>query len=127
MVLIIIFGENYQVFQIQLILLSSSTIVLYIGYYKPYNNAFSNRMELINEILIFFNTFFLVQYTDFIVTEHRDRDADVMVTDVDYKYDVGWYNVASLGCIFAFNIGVMLFFTIKDLISAVRSRMAKPK
>lgn len=39
-------------------------------------------MEIINEILIMMNTAFLVQFSDFVVTNHRNPDIDYMVNDV---------------------------------------------
>lgn len=100
-------------------------IVIYISSVRPYNNAFSNIMENINELLIMANTFFLVLFSNFIVEEHRDPNVDYMVTNVEFKYEMGSYNLMGLACIFAFNICVILFFTIKDFIIASKAKFIK--
>ena len=82
-------------------------------------------MEIINEILIMMNTGFLVMFSDFIVINHRNPSIDYMVNDVEYKYHVGWYNLGGLACIFFFNIGTIIFFSIRDTISRLKKRFAK--
>lgn len=56
-----------EVFILQYFVLTASGIVLvtFICYVWPYNSSLSNRMELINEIVIIFIMYHILCFTDF--------------------------------------------------------------
>jgi len=39
---------------------------IYVGYLKPFKNGLKNKTELFNEATIFYSTFMLLMFTDFV-------------------------------------------------------------
>ena len=58
-------------------LFHSSLVMLYTGYFRPYNIRFNNRLELINELLTLLCTYGLFMFSDF-------------VPDAETRYKNGW-------------------------------------
>ena len=56
----------YNYFQTQLMILLTSFIIIYQGWVRPFNKSSRNRLEIVNEIFILVNTYFLIIYSDFV-------------------------------------------------------------
>ena len=78
-----------------------------------------------NEMLISANTYFLFMYTDALVEPHKDQvNQDIMVTAVDTQFFMGWLNIGGFALIFACNLSVILYVSIKGCVKGARARCA---
>ena len=73
-----------------------------------------NNLEIFNELLIFINTFCLINFSDFVVEPNKDPDQDTWVFADETNTLMGWYNVAALGLVIVFNLFLMVYGAVKD-------------
>jgi len=57
---------NRSYFQTQITLLLTSFVIIYQGWVDPFSTKGRNTHELINEVLILFNAYFLIVFSDFV-------------------------------------------------------------
>lgn len=93
-----------------------TAILAYIYLSQPFAEKSDNRMEAINETLVWLNTYFLLAYNDMLLQAHREEAVEDMVNAMESLYNVGWCNIAGIALILIFNIAVLVYSTIKPLI-----------
>ena len=69
-------------------------MLMYTGYVKPFQKPLHNRLEISNETLILFNSYFMIIFSNF-------------VPDVEVRYKMGWYNLAVIFGIVIVNLGII--------------------
>lgn len=57
---------NRGYFQTQITLLLTSFVIIYQGWVRPFNSKKRNRHEVINEVLILLNAYFLIVFSEFV-------------------------------------------------------------
>ena len=75
-------------------------ITIYQGYSLPLERRWNNRVELINEIFIFYITAHLVTFTDFVL-------------EVETQYSTGWTMLSLIALSFIFNFSNVIFVVCK--------------
>ena len=53
--------RNY--FQVQLMLFSSSLVMIYVGLVRPFYDRFANILELVNEVLVLLASYSLITFS----------------------------------------------------------------
>ena len=76
---------------------------VYQGWHRPLSKAGYNKKELVNEILIQINTYFLLTYSDFF-------------PDRKVRYSIGYTNVGCLGLVVLFNLVYIGQAQVRDII-----------
>ena len=85
---------NHTTHQIQVTLFLTTLMLIYQGWVKPFEFKKRNFQELINEVLILLNAYFLIMYSDF-------------VPDPEVRYLMGWVNIGMLIIMMGFNVFIM--------------------
>ena len=96
--------------------LIGTAILAYIYLAQPFADKSINRMEVINETLVWFNTYFLLAYNDILVEAHRSIHVEDKVCAMETLYKYGWCNIAGIALILVVNVTVLVYSTIKTLI-----------
>ena len=74
---ILVYWVERPYFQIQFMILHSSLVMIYVGYFRPFESNFSSNLELMNETLTLMCTYSLVMFSAF-------------VPDPATRYECGW-------------------------------------
>ena len=77
--------------QIMLVLYLSIAIIIFKGWFRPFQDRWDNTMEIVNETLVLANCYFMVLYSEF-------------VPDVHVRYKLGWINIALIGIMILINV-----------------------
>ena len=77
--------------QIMLVLYLSIGIIIFKGWFRPFQDRWDNTMEIVNETLVLANCYFMVLYSEF-------------VPDVYVRYKLGWINIALIGIMILINV-----------------------
>ena len=85
--------RNY--FQVQAIIFKCSLIMIYIGYFRPFDKRLASILELVNEILILLCTYSLVMFTAF-------------VPEASTRYLCGWYVIGLVFLLISINLVVIV-------------------
>ena len=92
----------------------------------PFESPFMNKMELLNEICVAMNSFFLLAYSDLVLEPHvSPLYQGVKITDKKTQNDAGWYNTALLGFVLIFNIGIISSTSIRNSIARCKAKYCK--
>ena len=81
MAFIIIALPNMNWLQRQLLIFKCSLMMIFTGYFTPFELPYHDKLEIANECLILVNTYFMIIYSGFVQDEHA-------------KYFMGWVNLA---------------------------------
>ena len=100
--------------QVQILLNLNIFSIIYQGWYRPYELPKYNEKELLNEVFIQLNIYFLIVYSDF----GRVPEA---------QYTMGWVNIVCLAIMVVFNLLIMLVWQIKTLYRWSKLRIIKKK
>ena len=103
---LIVFMADKSWAQIQILCLSCSFQLIYIGYFKPFFIPWMNNLDLVNEYLVMSSTYFIFVYSDGFLLVPNDK-VDFMVKDDQMQEEVGWYHCYNLGLIIFVNVAVM--------------------
>ena len=104
---LIVFSTARPWLQVQVICLTTSLQLIYIGYFGPYILPWMNWLETTNEFIVLVSTYFMFMYTDgLLLTEHPAIE-DLVKDEVTME-QVGWGHTALLGLIVAINMVVMV-------------------
>ena len=98
--------------QRQLIVFMCSMSMAFIGYFRPFELSLQNNLELVNEVIILLNSYFLFIYSDF-------------VGDVYVRYSLGWYNVGAIVTLVAVNLLLITMTTGKKTLFKYKVWQAK--
>ena len=98
--------------QRQLIVFMCSMSMAFIGWYRPFELPIHNNLELVNEVIILLNSYFLFIYSDF-------------VGDVYVRYSLGWYNVGAIGALVTVNLLLITLTTGKKSLYKCKVWQAK--
>jgi uncharacterized protein YhhL (DUF1145 family) len=88
--------------QVQLIVLHSVFMIIYLTYVKPFELPLLNYLEIFNEYSILLATYHLFCFTGF-------------VPDPEYQYQMGWSIIVFTILNMAVNVFIMLYKTIMSL------------
>ena len=75
---------------------------------------------MINEVLVFFTSLFLLLYSDMLLEDHRSDKVDEKVVAMDRLMMVGWVNFGLIALILTVNLLVISYETLKSLILRVK-------
>ncbi|TNV73814.1 hypothetical protein FGO68_gene12683 [Halteria grandinella] len=105
--------ENHPSAQVQLMVLQSVGIFIYIAHVRPFDTNLLNDLEIFNEVSILFATYHLFLFTDY---------AD---GDVDLQYLAGWSMVGLSAFNISINMLVMVVVTVKKGYAGIRQFIRK--
>ena len=118
---LIVFFPRKAFFQVQILVFKCSFIMIYIGQVKPYKKSSMNKLELFNEFMILQNSYFVLLFTDaFLLRPIKGDEHDILVSDSEMKYKLGYVNIAWLCTLLAANFFSMMGIQIKDVIRRVK-------
>lgn len=103
--------------------------MIYVGWYKPYQRNWMNRLELFNEYCILFSCYFLFTYSDGLLNMPNPGwpEYDEQITDEDLKTQVGFFNIGLLAILCFVNLCVMVTVQIGDVYRKLKLRCLKSK
>ena len=73
------------VFQIYLYFVASNIYYVYLIHTRPFKDRFLNRMELLNEGLVVFSSYFLYLFTEFLLPQERTKYGWVFLICVSFN------------------------------------------
>lgn len=82
-------------------------MVIFTGYFKPYQKKMVNILELINDSIIVVCSYFLIMFSD-------------LVPDPETKYIMGWPLIALISTLILMNITVIVFKGIQSIVRKCR-------
>ena len=88
---LIVVLPNMNWLQRQLIVFTCVITMLYTGIARPFIGIFHNNLEVVNELLILWNSYFMLLFSDFIL-------------NVNTRYMVGWANTGVIVALVVVNI-----------------------
>lgn len=95
--------------------------MIYVGWYRPFIFHWMNSLELFNENLIIYSTYFHFLYSDgFLLTTHPKLDDQVK--DTETTNQVAWGHVTLLGLIVFVNMLAMITVQIHTLYKRIKLR-----
>ena len=93
--------------------------MIYVGWYRPFIFSWMNWLELVNENLVVYTTYFHFLYSDgFILMQHPMLDD--MVKDTEMTNEVARGHVYLIGLIVAINMLLMLIIQGKTIFKKVK-------
>ena len=99
--ILIVVIPHYSWLQTQLIIFICSLEIIFIGSIRPFLLPFVNNLELVNEVCVLGNTYFLIIYSDF-------------VPEPEIRYGIGWVNISLLVLMILINLSVII---IKQIVN----------
>ena len=99
--------RNY--FQIQMVILKTSLFLIYIGSTRPYQTKLSNFVELVNEIITTICAYILVTFSNFVL-------------DAKTRFECGWPMVGGALFLIIFNLLIICYKMIANLIHKCKLR-----
>ena len=106
---VLVYWVDRSYFQIQFMILHSSFIMIYMGYFRPYQLNFSNNLEVINETLTLVCTYSLMLFSSF-------------VPDPAMRYLCGWYLIGLIVLTLAVNLTIIVGQALKSSIRKCKQK-----
>jgi hypothetical protein len=99
--------EEYPGFQVMIFVLLSSLSIMYLIYFKPYEDPFTNKNEIFNEACVLLSSYQLFIFTDY-------------VTSLEVKKITGYLMIATILLNFGTNIIIQVGSALCTLPRACR-------
>ena len=88
--------------------------MMFVGIYRPFILPIHNNLELANEILILFNSYFLLIFSD-------------MVLDLHARYFMGWLNLGVIITLIIVNLSIITVTTGANTCHSLKMMYLKRK
>ena len=106
-----------------MVILSCVLILAYIAHSRPFLDSYMNKIEIMNEIFVTLTSYFLLLYSDTLLTPHNS--SDIHVVDMDQLVLVGWLNAAFIGVIVLTNLSIVTYQSLKSTYRGCRRRCGR--
>ena len=54
-----------------MVIINCNLILIYVAVARPFSDSKVNKQELMNEVMVFLTSFFLLLYSDMVLEDHR--------------------------------------------------------
>ena len=90
--------------------------MIYVAVARPFSESKVNKQELMNEVMVFLTSFFLLLYSDMVLENHRSDKVQEKVVAMEKLMVIGWANIGFIGFILVVNFSIMSYETVRTLI-----------